>query len=337
VAAPLARKALASLRALRRSRFLAIGDLMLDTYVYGEAKRLSPEAPVPVVRVTRRRTMPGGMGNVVMNLKDLGARPHALALVGGDLAGDTLKGLLAGALGEGGLTILVDPDRPTTEKTRIIAGIQQVVRYDEESQERVSRATEEAYSRQARRLLEEADALSVSDYGKGLLTPRLTQLLIKAAREGGVPVVVDPKGSDWSPYRGATLITPNRQELSLALGKDIAHSPGDTLAMGAMRLIDRHKIANILVTRSEDGMTLVSEDGTVWHLPSDAKAVYDVSGAGDTVVAAMAAAMGVGLPLLEGAMLATLAAGVVVGKVGTATASPQEIWRSQGLTPPKNA
>jgi D-beta-D-heptose 7-phosphate kinase/D-beta-D-heptose 1-phosphate adenosyltransferase len=272
--------------------------------------------------------MPGGLGNVAMNLHALGASPTALGLVGDDNRARILEELLSPSLPQGKLRLVCDPARPTTVKTRVIAGIQQVVRYDEESVEPIPPALEEAYKQAVLELLPLAGSLSLSDYGKGLLTPSLCAFLIAEAANRKVPVVVDPKGADWGRYSGATLITPNRQELSLALGRDIAHGGGDALAAGARELMERHQIKNILVTRSEDGMTLVMEGGGAANLPTKAKAVFDVSGAGDTVVSAMAASMAAGATLLEGAMLATLAAGVVVGKVGTSTATPREIRES---------
>lgn len=298
---------------------------MLDRFVYGEAVRLSPEAPVPVVEVRRKTWTPGGLGNVVMNLHALGAKALAAGVVGADAKADALRNLLGGALTDGSPGFITDPDRPTTVKTRVIAGIQQVVRYDEESTRGVGPAVEEAYMEGAAKSFLRAGALTVSDYGKGLLTPKVISFLLAKALEHGIPSVVDPKGEDYERYRGATLVTPNRAELSLALGTDLTRAAGERLAEGGRELMRRHGLENLLVTRSEDGMTLLLACGKTLHLPTRARAVFDVSGAGDTVVAVMAASLAVGASLAEGASLASLAAGVVVGKVGTATASPEEI------------
>ncbi|MDR2340046.1 MAG: PfkB family carbohydrate kinase [Deltaproteobacteria bacterium] len=327
----MARDTLAILGMIRKARVLSVGDLMLDVYIHGEAARLSPEAPVPIVRVARRLLMPGGMGNVVMNLRALGAKPMALGLLGQDDSGRRLRKLLMPGKSQGDMALVVDKGRPTTVKTRVIAGIQQVVRYDEESLLPASPLVCARVKKEAKRLLSTAKSLSLSDYGKGLLDEKLTQWFVRAAKAHDIPVLVDPKGPDWRPYAGATLVTPNRQELSMALGRDLTHASSKDLAKGASELIERHGIRNILVTRSEDGMSLVSQGGKSWHLPTRARAVFDVSGAGDTVVAAMAAALAAGATLREGAMLATLAAGVVVGKVGTSTASPEEIMESLAI------
>ncbi|MDR2199864.1 MAG: PfkB family carbohydrate kinase [Deltaproteobacteria bacterium] len=325
------RKALAVLDGLKDARVLALGDLMLDRYIYGEAVRLSPEAPVPVISVRRRVNMPGGLGNVLMNLASLGLSPLSVGIVGEDSKKAILECLLRAELGKGNIVLLTDPSRPTTVKTRLIAGIQQVARYDEESLEPVDGSAAAKYLKTALKLLPRAGTLSLSDYGKGLLTPSMCGTLISAAEKAGIPVVVDPKGSDWERYSGASLVTPNRQELSLALGRDVSRGSGELLAAGAKELMARHRIKNILVTRSEDGMTLVREKGEATHLSARARAVFDVSGAGDTVVSVMAAALAAGASLQDGAELATLASGVVVGKVGTSTASPEEIRQSAAL------
>ncbi|MDR1080499.1 MAG: PfkB family carbohydrate kinase [Deltaproteobacteria bacterium] len=317
-----------SLQLLERlpdAHVLATGDVMLDRFVYGEAARLSPEAPVPVVEVRRKTWTPGGLGNVVMNLHALGTHALAAGVVGADAKADALRNLLGGALSEGSPGFMTDPERPTTVKTRVIAGIQQVVRFDEESTRAVSPSVAAAFLEGTAKAFPRAGALSVSDYGKGLLTPAVLSFLLAKAIEHGIPSVVDPKGPDYERYRGATLVTPNRAELSLALGRDLTRAPEDGLAEGGRELMRRHGLENLLITRSEDGMTLLLSCGETLHLPTRARAVFDVSGAGDTVVAAMAAAMATGASIPEGAALASLAAGVVVGKVGTATASPEEI------------
>jgi D-beta-D-heptose 7-phosphate kinase/D-beta-D-heptose 1-phosphate adenosyltransferase len=310
------------------AKVLCLGDLMLDRYVYGEATRLSPEAPVPIVAVRRQALIPGGLGNVAMNLASLGASPLVAGLTGDDQAADDLAYLLQGALDPASPPLLRDIERPTTKKTRVIAGIQQIVRFDEESSGTLSASTEEAYREAAESLLPLASSVIVSDYGKGAVTPALLKWLMVQARGLGLPVVIDPKGDDYSRYRGATLITPNRQELALAVGRDIAKSSQEVLTAAGFALMAQHDIENLLITRSEEGMTLLSSDRTMRHLPARAQEVFDVSGAGDTVVACKGAALAGGMTLEEGAELATAAAGVVVGKVGTATATPAEILMS---------
>ncbi|MDR2354310.1 MAG: D-glycero-beta-D-manno-heptose-7-phosphate kinase [Deltaproteobacteria bacterium] len=316
---------------IQDAHVLCAGDLMLDCYIYGEATRLSPEAPVPILVVKRQTYIPGGLGNVVMNIHTLGAKALSVGIVGNDSRAQTLINLLSPIMEDKSAAFVRDPTRPTTVKTRVIAGIQQVVRFDEESIEPVSQKIQENYQKNIQQILPRAGALVLSDYGKGLLTPNLTSWLIHNANTQGIPTIVDPKGADYGRYRGATVVTPNRQELSLALGEDITHAPAEILAQGGKTLMERHGIQNLLITRSEDGMTLVLASGKVLHLPTRARAVFDVSGAGDTVVAAVAASLAVGADLEASAKLATLAAAVVVGKVGTATATPTEIKNSESL------
>lgn len=316
------------------AKVLCLGDLMLDRYIYGEATRLSPEAPVPIVAVRRQTIIPGGLGNVVMNLASLGASPLAVGLAGDDRSADELAALLQGALDPLSPPLVRDPERPTTIKTRVVAGIQQIVRFDEESSIPVSAKIESRYRNAAARCLSSVSAVLVSDYGKGAVSPAFISWLIKEAKKIRLPVVVDPKGDDYSRYKGATLVTPNRQELALAVGRDIARASQEVLTTAGFALMARHGLENLLITRSEEGMTLLGSDHSMRHLPARAKEVYDVSGAGDTVVAGVGAALAANLSLEEGAELATAAAGVVVGKVGTATASPSEIISSlQGANP----
>jgi D-beta-D-heptose 7-phosphate kinase/D-beta-D-heptose 1-phosphate adenosyltransferase len=289
-----------------------------------------------------------------------------VGIVGADQAASTLSNLLTEALGTTAPILLRDQTRPTTVKTRVIAGIQQVVRYDEESETPLSSVTLANYQTEIKKLLPHCGAVIVSDYGKGVISPALCQWLMARTNRLGIPVVVDPKGDDYQLYAQATLVTPNRQELALAVGKNIARAKEEVLVAAGEELMAKCTLKNLLITRSEDGMTLLSqmtsaqitstqitptkpsatvsptpshepttEQATlnqappspikVQHFPTKAREVFDVSGAGDTVVAAMGAALAAKLDLDAGAELATLAAAVVVGKVGTATASPPEI------------
>jgi D-beta-D-heptose 7-phosphate kinase/D-beta-D-heptose 1-phosphate adenosyltransferase len=321
-------KTLELLNKITSARVLCLGDLMLDRYIYGQASRLSPEAPVPIVSVRRKTLMPGGLGNVVMNLHSLGANPLAVGLVGNDQWAPILSRLLGAAIEPQSLSLIKEPLRPTTVKTRVIAGIQQVVRFDEESEEPLSPDIEELYRKAVLALLPESRAVVVSDYGKGVLTPPFCSWLMTQAARLNLSVVVDPKGSDYSRYRGATLVTPNRQELALAASVDLTNATVAKLISVGRKVMEQNGLQNLLITRSEDGMSLLTADGQNLHFPARARAVFDVSGAGDTVVAAMSACLAANLGLLVGAEIATLAAAVVVGKVGTATASPDEIKAS---------
>lgn len=300
---------------------LVIGDAMLDRYVYGEVERISPEAPIPVFLETREVAMPGGAGNVVRNLAALGVTTSFVSVIGEDSAGADLRGLLGGLAGVS-VHLEVAPDHATTIKTRYVAGHQQLLRADRERRQGIPAPVQRKLAALAADLAAGADVIVLSDYGKGVLSPEANAALLGVARTRGLKIVVDPKGSDFSRYRGAFLVTPNRRELQAAAGM-----PTDTdeqVIAAARRLMKDCAIANMLVTRSADGMTLVTERGAD-HLPAEAREVFDVSGAGDTVVAVMAAAIGAGLPLIDAAKLANVAAGIVVGKVGTAVAYRGEV------------
>jgi D-beta-D-heptose 7-phosphate kinase/D-beta-D-heptose 1-phosphate adenosyltransferase len=308
--------------ALKQARVLCVGDVMLDRFVYGEVERISPEAPIPVLRVRREIGMLGGAGNVLRNLVALGAQAHFLAAVGDDGAGREVTQLI-GELAGVEPVIVVESDRQTTIKTRFVATNQQLLRVDRETAHAISEAGRERIRLSAAKLFGEIGAVTLSDYGKGVLMPALLKALIDAAVAAKRPILVDPKGSDYSIYRGATLVTPNRKELHeatrMAVGTD------EEIVAAARHLCESCGIANVLVTRSQDGMTLVAGKGMAHHLPAEAREVFDVSGAGDTVVAVMAAAVAVGAPPLEAARLANIAAGIVVGKVGTAVATTDEL------------
>ena len=293
---------------------LVVGDLMLDRYLWGEVRRISPEAPVPVVRLLRQSENPGGAANVALNLRGLGLPVTIAGLRGTDAEGTRLTGLLAAAgINTGGVVALAN--RPTACKTRVIGEHQQMLRIDVEdaspiSAEAMASLTEHIDSMFARN----PAAVILSDYGKGAVTPALCQTIIAASQSAGIPVLVDPKGQDYTRYRGATLLSPNRAELALATGV----SPYDLkgLLAAGEQLRATLGLRYLLVTLGDQGMTLL--DGTTpTHLPAVAREVYDVSGAGDTVVATVAAGLVAGLPILDALRLANLAAGVVIGKVGT--------------------
>lgn len=311
----------ASLDRLSAVRALVIGDAMLDRYVYGQVERISPEAPIPVFLEAREAAMAGGAGNVVRNLAALGVPTGFVSVVGDDDAGTELQTLLAALTGVE-IYLEIAPGHTTTIKTRYVAGHQQLLRADRERRDGIPAAVQQALAARAEQLIDDADVIVLSDYGKGVLSPEANKAVLSAAATHGRKIIVDPKGSDFSRYRGAFLVTPNRRELQAA-----AHMPTENdeqIVATARRLMADCGIANILVTRSADGMTLVTERGAD-HLPAEAREVFDVSGAGDTVVAVMAAAIGAGLPLIEAARLANVAAGIVVGKVGTAVAYRSEI------------
>lgn len=308
--------------ALGTATVLCAGDVMLDRFVYGDVDRISPEAPIPVLRIRRQAAMLGGAGNVVRNLVGLGAAATFLTCVGDDAPGREVAHLIDD-LPRVDPVLQVAPGRQTTIKTRFVAGNQQLLRADEETLAAISDIALDRLLAAAGEQMAQAGALVLSDYGKGVLPARVAAGLIEIARGRGVPVVVDPKGADWERYRGAAVVTPNRKELAEAAG--LPTGSDAEIAAAARALIDRCGIETILVTRSQEGMTLVPRDGEATHLPAQAREVFDVSGAGDTVVATVAAALASGAPLVEAAQLANVAAGIVVGKVGTAAVAVEEL------------
>ena len=311
-----------SIESLGLSRVACVGDLMLDRFVYGRVERTSPEAPVPILRTDHDDFMLGGAGNVVRNLVSLGAQATLLSVIGDDEVGRRLTGMV-GREERVEPHLLVERGRISTEKTRFVAGSQQLLRTDSETTEAIAQRSAESLLGLARDAFAACDVVVLSDYAKGVLTPELVGQLVETARSADRPVVVDPKGRDFGRYAGATVLTPNRAELGFAAGESL---PSDDAIVAACRdLIARHRLGAILVTRSRDGMTLVSSDGRVAHLAAQAREVFDVSGAGDTVVATLAAALGQGMDLAAAAHFANVAAGVAVGKAGTAAVSAADL------------
>jgi D-beta-D-heptose 7-phosphate kinase/D-beta-D-heptose 1-phosphate adenosyltransferase len=297
---------------------------MLDEFVWGDVTRISPEAPVPVVDVRRESVHLGGAANVLANLVALGARGSVVGVVGNDGAGQRLQNGLR-ELGAKDGCLIVDESRPSTTKTRIIAHSQLVVRADRESRIRVNGKLEEKIVSCLKDAIIEADAFVVSDYDKGVVTPAILSAILPLAYER-VPVLIDPKLRNFSSYRPATLVTPNHFE---ALRMSDSEDTSDEGAHHAARVI-REKLGcdAVLITRGDRGMMLLESDGKPAYVETAAREVYDVTGAGDTVIAALAGALSAGATMLEAASFANHAAGVVVGKIGTATASADELLRT---------
>ena len=298
-----------------RTRILVVGDVMLDRYWFGDVDRISPEAPVPVVKIARTEERPGGAANVARNAAALGARTTLLSATGADEAGAALERLLAADRVH--TSFHRDPALPTTVKLRVIGRQQQLLRIDfETAPSHEVLATKLA---EYDRLLADADLVILSDYGKGGLAHIAT--MIERARAAGTPVLVDPKGEDWGKYRGATVITPNRTEFRQVVGRwaDLSE-----MADKAQALRAELGVAALLVTRSEEGMSLYTAHGTE-NIAAVAREVYDVSGAGDTVIAALGVLLGAGADLSVAVRIANEAAGVVVGKLGTAVVTPDEL------------
>ena len=309
------------------ARILCIGDIMLDRFVQGQVTRISPEAPIPVLRIASETLMPGGTGNVAANVAALGATAITVSVVGTDEAGGTLADLMAG---QSGLEtrLITAADRETTVKIRYVAGGQHLLRADRESGHPLTEAAAARLLAAVREVLPGCDAAVLSDYAKGVLTPAVIADIVTAARDAGVPVIVDPKGRDLSRYAGAAVVTPNRRELAEAVGA--ATDTDADVAAAAAALARRDGLETIVVTRSEQGMSVIGSDAPATHLPARAREVYDVSGAGDTVAAVLALGLAVlrrsdARAVAEAAELANLAAGVVVGKIGTATVAPEEL------------
>ena len=320
-----------AVRRLSRTSVTVIGDVMLDQYVYGTVDRISPEAPIPILAVERELAMPGGAGNVVRNLTALGAAVAFVSVVGDDQAGSDVTGLIGGQPGVEPW-LLVEGSRATTVKTRYVANGQQMLRADREETGPISAKLADRMLRIAGDALAATSVAVLSDYNKGVLAGDIPRQLIASARSAGRRVVVDPKGLDYARYAGADVITPNRRELAEATELPVDSEIAIVAAATALR--GKHGFGAVLVTRAEDGMTLVDGDGA-HHFPAEAPEVFDVSGAGDTVVATLAAGLAAGLELRTAARLANIAAGIVVGKIGTAVAREDDLLAA--LTPQRGA
>ena len=307
------------LEAAGRTRVVAVGDAMLDEYLVGDVERISPEAPVPVVRVRERRYALGGAANVAQNVVATGAECRLVAAIGTDPAGRQLGAMLRdiGVPGQGLLAV----DRPTTRKTRVVARSQQLVRIDDEDDADLTEGDATRIIAALQEALGDADALVLEDYNKGVLVPPVITRAIEMARARRIPVVVDPKYRHFFAYRGATVFKPNRRELEAALGAAVDLEHPEAIPAAIRRL----SIEYLLLTLGERGMLLASTDGTVLTVPTVAREVYDVVGAGDTVTAYLAAVLGAGGSAAEAAVIANYAAGVEVGKLGAATVSPAEV------------
>ncbi|OQY17952.1 MAG: bifunctional heptose 7-phosphate kinase/heptose 1-phosphate adenyltransferase [Desulfobacteraceae bacterium 4572_35.1] len=322
------------LRRLPEIKALVVGDLMLDEYLWGKTKRISPEAPVPVVDVSRADLRLGGAGNVVNNLRALGCQVSVCSVIGDDGDGLDLQRQLKN-IGADTSGVVFDNGRQTSRKTRILASNQQMLRIDRESRVNLSNAIEKLFIAKIAKLLQSAnskeriDVVFISDYGKGVLTDAVLQQVISMGRANGIAVVVDPKGSDYTRYSGATLLTPNRAEASEASSIQIIDD--ETLSAAGMKILHQAKLDALVLTRSEEGMSLFQREAEQIDLPTHAREVFDVSGAGDTVLSLIGIGIAAGLTLRQSAVVANVAAGIVVAKVGTSTVSCPEILNAVTL------
>jgi len=307
---------------------VVIGDLMLDEYLWGATERISPEAPVPIIDVGREDLRLGGAGNVVNNLRVLGAHVALASVLGDDSDGEVIRERLQRAQVD--VDALVhDPTRITSRKTRILSGNQQMLRIDRECTQEIELQVEQQLLQKLSAKIDCADVIYLSDYGKGVLSESLIQKIIAQAKEKNIHVIVDPKGTEYTRYRGATLLTPNRKEASLATGISIKDE--DTMHRAGAQILEIAQLQALVLTRSEQGMSLFQDNAEPVHLPTRAREVYDVSGAGDTVLTVVGLGIATGFSLEQAAFMANIAAGVVVGKVGTSTASPAEIVEAAGF------
>ena len=309
---------------------LVIGDLMIDEYVWGNVARISPEAPVQVVSVKNEEYTLGGSGNVVNNLVTLGAKVSVLGVIGTDSDGELLQDKLK-ALGVDTRGIIQEPKRPTTKKTRIIAERQQVLRIDRESRRQIAPKTLASLIKQVEAIIPEVDVILISDYGKGLITPSLIAKLVSIAKTHGKLTIADPKGLDFSKYAGVSLITPNKKEASLASGVEFGDE--ESLTAIGKNLLQKVDIQYLLITCGKDGMVFFESGHPPYRIETRAREVYDVSGAGDTVISVLGLGIAAGLPFHEAIGLANTAAGIVVGKVGTATVTPRELTQTLEQSP----
>jgi len=304
---------------------MVVGDIMLDHFIWGKVTRISPEAPVPVVDINNESLMLGGAANVLNNVVSLGGG----ALIAGVIGHDDMGRRLVHELRELGVStdgLIVEETRPTTVKTRVIAHSQQVVRFDRENRIGIGNKTEKLLLEYVRSKADEIGGLIVSDYAKGVVTARLIRELVALSQKHGFVISVDPKVGNFGHYKGVTVVTPNNAEASQAAGIDI--SDDKTLQAAGNKLLEKFKSRAVLITRGEHGMSLFEKGKKPVHIPTVAKDVYDVTGAGDTVIAVFTLAMASGASMAEAAMIANQAAGIVVGEVGTATVSADELVRA---------
>jgi len=303
-------------------RVLCVGDVMLDKFIYGQVDRISPEAPIPVFAIKEERAMLGGAGNVARNLVALGAETAFVSVIGNDKIGHAITSMIGK---EALITpyLLTESGRISTIKTRYVAGTQQVLRADHETQALVTEVTARLIVETVNEEIKNHDVIILSDYGKGMFSRATLSAIISAAKAQGKPVVVDPKSRDFSLYHGATCVSPNLHELANAAASELRTD--EEIIMAARALMQAHDIENILVTRSREGMTLVARAGAVHHIPAKAQEVFDVSGAGDTAIATLALGVAAGVSLENAAILANLAAGIVVGRIGTAVVNARDL------------
>ena len=307
------------------TKVLVIGDVMLDRYWWGSVSRISPEAPVPVVKLDNMTLAAGGAANVAANVCGLGATPMLVGIIGDDAEGELIPDVLS-KVGVSHEHLITITGRPTTVKTRIIAHSQQMARIDQETDTNLSTKDEESVWAKIKPLIKDSQAVVISDYAKGFLSDSLLRRVIDIAKSLSVPVLVDPKGKDYSKYRAASLLTPNRREAADACG--LEENTQQMVDIAGNKLLTDLNLNSVLITQGEDGMTLFRDSGEPFHLNTLAREVYDVTGAGDTVIASLAVAIGSGADLETASKIANTAAGLVVEQVGTTAISVTELRKA---------
>ena len=316
------KRALEIIDKFSKSKVVVVGDLMVDQFIWGKVSRISPEAPVPVVEVISENFLLGGSANVLNNISSVGGKVHVTGIIGPDDMGRLLiRKFREMNIDTNG--IIVEHDRPTTVKTRIIAHSQQVVRFDREKKQSVSLDSVDKMIEYVETIRDDLGAIVISDYSKGIISERLLKGISEVVSGRDVVVCIDPKQNDFSLYQGFDVITPNHYEAGRALGMEIT-SENDLIENGET-LLERFGFKAVLITRGEEGMSLFENGGRITHIPAVAREVFDVTGAGDTVIGVLALCMAAGATFKEAAVLANHAAGIVVGKVGTATVSQEEL------------
>lgn len=302
-----------------KSSVLVIGDIMLDVYYFGEVSRISPEAPVPIVRILNRKNTLGGAGNTVKNIVGLGAKSYLVGTVGRDNNKNILNNLLDDLNVN---AMLIEIDAPTITKTRIISANQQILRLDFEEIKKINNNIVMKIKNNSERFIRKVQTIVISDYGKGMCTFGLCQYLINRANELKIPIVIDPKGQDWRKYKGSTIVTPNIRELSEVVGRNVLNNDKDIENYG-LKILDKFDLKYLVITRSEKGISLISRK-EIYHFETKAKEIFDISGAGDTVVGTISALLANDFNLIEAVKFANIAAGIVVSKFGTAPITYEE-------------
>lgn len=307
----------------KKQTILVVGDTMVDKFIWGKVKRISPEAPVPIVEVTRETETLGGAANVANNITSLGGKAFIVSAIGEDIVGKSLIEIFK----EKGINtdyLVYDPQRPTIIKTRIIAINQQIVRIDKEVKKLFERRIESKIVANIEKLISTVNAVIISDYGKGVVCPVVLKKTIFLARKYEIPVMVDPKIYNFRKYKKITTMTPNEEEAIKGMNAKNIETTEDIATLGK-RILKTLDSDSVLITRGEKGMILIEPNNKITNIPARAKEVYDVTGAGDTVISTMTLALAAKADLLSAAEVANFAAGIVVGKIGTATTSPQEL------------